>query len=132
MAPMTARQKIAEAGPSEVHTLDPAKAARFGARTMLIPSPGQVRDAIWTIPHGERKTVLELRQEMAEASGAEVTCPRATTLAWFLVAEAAEEERAAGASEVTPWWRVTRDGRPDPRLPGGAARHRELWESEGT
>ena len=114
-----------------VYTLDDAKAIRLGGRTMVVPSPLEVQSAIASIPEGQSRTILDLRAALAEAAGAEVACPRATSIGWFLVAEAAEEERRAGVASVAPWWRVTRDRKPDPRLPGGAERHRALLGAEG-
>ncbi len=128
---MTARQKLYCGKSPEVHELDPANAARFNARTLLIPSPLQVRDAIAAIPRGELKSFRELRYDLAQASGAEAACPLVTGILWRVVAEAAEEDRVGGAAEVTPWWRVTKDGRPNPKLPGGADRHRALLMEEG-
>jgi alkylated DNA nucleotide flippase Atl1 len=128
---MTARQKLSGEDPPAVYTVEAAKAARFNAKTMLIPSPMQVRDAIAEIPYGQTRTALQVRKQLAEASGAEVTCPRAMTICWLLVAEAAEEDRAENVAEVTPWWRVTKDGKPNPKLPGGAERHRALLIEEG-
>jgi len=127
----TARDRLAAAAPSEVHVLDAAKAARFRARTMLIPSALDVRSAIAAIPAGETRSVLDIRRQLAEVFDAEVTCPRATSLAWLLVAEAAEEARRDGAPDVTPWWRVTLDRKPNPRLPGGIDGHRERLAAEG-
>jgi alkylated DNA nucleotide flippase Atl1 len=124
---LTARERLANAGPPVVATLEAAKAARWNAATMLLPSPMQIRDAISAIPAGQSKTVLQVRKELAEQAGADVTCPRATTLGWLLVAEAAEED----PSDSTPWWRVTRERKPEARLPGGVSRHRELLLSEG-
>ena len=114
-----------------VDALDPAKAARLKARTMLMPSPAQVRDAIATIPQGQSKTMRELRKELAAASGAEMTCPVAARTCWRIVAEAAEEDRADGITPVTPWWRVTKDCKPFSRLPGGEASHRARLSAEG-
>jgi alkylated DNA nucleotide flippase Atl1 len=131
MAGLTAREKIALAGPSEVHVLDDAKAARLKGRTMLIPSPGQMSQAIAAIPPGQTKTLLQLRHELAEAAGADVTCPAAASKCWRLVAEAAEEDLADGLASEVPWWRVTKDDKPHASLPGGADRHRSLLKAEG-
>ena len=124
---MTAKEKIDQAAPAFVAKLDGAKAAKWNAETMLIPSPAMIREAIAAIPHGTTKTVVQIRQELAEANGADVTCPRATTIGWLLVAEAAEED----GSDVTPWWRLTRDGKPEPKLPGGRDGHRARLRDEG-
>jgi len=128
---VSARQRMLDAGPSVVAVLEPEKAARFKAKTMLIPSPLQVQKAISEIPYGEAKTLLELRKTLADASEADVTCPYSARVCWELVAEAAEEDRADGKSDVTPWWRVTKDHKPSPKLPGGAERHRALLLVEG-
>jgi alkylated DNA nucleotide flippase Atl1 len=124
---MTAKEKIAQAAPAFVAKLEGAKAEKWKADTMLIPSPAMIRDAIAGIPHGITKTVVQLRQELAEANGADVTCPRATTIGWLLVAEAAEED----GSDDTPWWRLTRDGKTEPKLPGGREGQRAKLAEEG-
>ncbi|HWD37360.1 MAG TPA: hypothetical protein VG944_00805 [Fimbriimonas sp.] len=128
---MTARQKMAQAAAGWVAELEPEKAARFKAKTMLIPSPVQVEQAISAIAMGECKSLLQVRRELAQSFGAEVTCPYAARVGWELAAEAAEEDRLAGASSVTPWWRVTKDGKPHSKLPGGAENHRRLLLMEG-
>ena len=46
--------------------------------------------------------------------------------------EAAEEDAAAGKSNITPWWRVlTTDGKPNPKFPGGGAEQRRRLADEG-
>lgn len=122
---------MAEWGPGVVCTLDAEKAARLRAKTMLMPSPQQVQDVILTIPVGKAMTVRELRTRLAEQTEAEMTCPVAAKLCWRIVAEAAEEEIADGQANDVPWWRLTRDGKPEARLPGGADRHRALLREEG-
>jgi hypothetical protein len=127
----TARQKLLDGSPPEVHVLDAAKAAKFNARTMLLPSPTQIQEAIKSIPVGQAKSLLQLRHELAKASDADVTCPWCAGVYWRVVADVAEEDRAAGSTDIAPWWRVTKDGKPNPKLPGGAERHRELLLEEG-
>ena len=132
MARKTAREKLDNGKLPEVCDIDEAKSARFqGARTMLIPTPRQVQAAIAQIPSGQTKTNQELRLDLAKAAGADTTCPLCLGIFWRLVAEAAEEERADGAEEVTPWWRVTKDGKLNPKMPGGEERHRALLLAEG-
>jgi len=131
MSALTARQKIAESAPGFVAPLEGEKAARFKADSMLIPSPEQVREAIAAIPYGASKTVLQVRKELALANDAGTTCPYMMSVCWRLVAQAAEEDRADGISDVTPWWRLTRDKKPDPKMPGGSENHRALLSAEG-
>lgn len=113
--------------PPVVARLEGSKAARFAAETMLIPSPLQMWEAIQTIPAGSSKSLLKLRKELAQTSGADVTCPRAAFLCWQLVAQASDEP----GGEVAPWWRLTKEGKPEKRLPGGEERHRALLAAEG-
>lgn len=111
--------------------MDGEKAKRYGGQTMLIPTPMQVKEAIEAIPEGSTKTIRDLRNELAQANGADVTCPLCAGIFWRIVAEAAEEDRQDGLSPISPYWRVTADGKPNPKLPGGFDRQIELLRSEG-
>jgi hypothetical protein len=128
---LSARQRILDAPQSFVAELEPAKAARFKAATMLIPSPADIEKAIFSIPNGATQTLRQLRDTMAQAAKAGVTCPYAARVGWELVAQAAEEDRAAGKADVCPWWRVTKDGAPSAKTPGGIDNHRALLAGEG-
>ena len=128
---MYARQRVAEAAPPEVCILDEAQAKRLRAKTMLMPSPAQIEQFIAEIPVGSTKTMKALRQELAVASGAEMTCPVAARNCWRMVAEAVEEERVSGLETLSPWWRVTAEGKPGARLPGGPAHQLALLAAEG-
>jgi len=127
----SARQRMIEAAAPVVAELEGEKAARFGAKTMLIPSPLQVAEAISNIPFGRSNTLKELRAQLAASAGADVTCPYTARICWELVAQVAEEDRVEGKTDVTPWWRVTKDRKPHARLPGGENRHRALLQAEG-
>ncbi len=76
-------------------------------------------------------TLKAIRDELAEESGAGTTCPFVAGIFWKLIAEAADENLADGIDDRTPWWRVTKDGKPNPKLPGGIDRHRALLVEEG-
>jgi alkylated DNA nucleotide flippase Atl1 len=127
----SARQRILDAPAPVVAALEGEKAARFKASTMLIPSPAQVEEAIRQIPFGQAVTLAKLRLSLANSVGADVTCPYTARICWELVAVAAEEDRAEGMKDVTPWWRVTKDHKPSARLPGGERHHRALLGAEG-
>ena len=94
---------------------------------MLIPSPLEIRDAIASIAFGQTQTVAQLKQQLAKKHGAGCVCPFMTNKGWKLVALAAEED---GSDARTPWWRLTVDGKPNPKLPGGAEAHQALLASE--
>jgi len=131
MTTKSAREEMAEWAKPAVHVLDEAKAARLGAKTMLMPSPLQVQEAVLQIPAGQTKTIKQLRLELAASVGAGMTCPVAAKHCWRVMAHAAEEARGEGATDIAPWWRLTLDGKPNSRMPGGADRHRELAIAEG-
>lgn len=75
---------------------------------MLIPTPLLVDAYIKKIPRGETRTVLQMREELAKAHGATLTCPMTSGIFLRIVAEAAHEELAAGKpkDQVTPFWRI--------------------------
>ena len=131
MSPKSAREKLLTPAEPVVHVLDDVKAARMKGRTMLIPTPLQVQASILAIPAGQTRTVKEVREQLATDAGADITCPMVTSIFWRIVAEAAEEDRAEGLSPVVPWWRVLKDGKPNPKMPGGEENHRSLLAAEG-
>ena len=131
MGSMTARQRVIDAAPPEVCVLDEAKARRLGAKTMLMPSPAQLEAMIAEIPAGSTKTLKGLRQDLARTAGADMTCPVAARNCWRMVAEAVEEERGSGIAALSPWWRITADGKPGARLPGGPGHQVALLAAEG-
>jgi alkylated DNA nucleotide flippase Atl1 len=119
-------------GQPRIEELSGTLAIKLKAATLLIPTPGLVDRAIRNIPPGSVKTTQQIRDELAAEFGAEGTCPLCMGIFWRVVAEAAEEERALGRQDITPWWRVTKGGKPNPKLPGGEERHRALLAAEGS
>jgi hypothetical protein len=69
---------------------------------MLIPTPAQVKDYIDRIPHGETRTIPEMRDQLAKENGAELTCPMVASIFTRIVSEAALEAPSKG----TPFWRL--------------------------
>lgn len=80
--------------------------------SMLYPSARMIDAAIRAIPEGRGISPRELRLRLADAHGADYTCPVTTTMMLRIVAEAANEAHRAGAplAEVTPAWRVLGKG----------------------
>lgn len=100
--------------------------------TMLIPKPLNVDAALRQIKLGRVLTTWQLRAQLAEAAGASAACPLCTGIFARLAAEAAEEERAAGKSRITPYWRlIADDGRLNAKFPGGEAAHAKALTAEG-
>lgn len=97
-----------------------AMAKRLGHGMMLIPTALEVDAMVRKVPRGEVTTLAEIRRRLARWHRVDVTCPLVTGIFLRIVAEAAEEDRIAGKSDVTPFWRVVRDdGRLNPKFPGG-------------
>jgi alkylated DNA nucleotide flippase Atl1 len=99
---------------------------------MLIPTALEVDAMIRKIPRGQVTTLAQIRKHLAHWHNADVTCPLVTGIFLRIVAEAAEEDRLDGKSNITPFWRVVReDGRLNLKFPGGAEMQAERLRSEG-
>ena len=86
---------------------------------MFIPSVSDVATAIQQVPYGATLTTAQMRSKLAQENGAETTCPFKVNQYWKWLAFAAENE---GGLQL-PWWRITKDGKPYDKLPGGASNH---------
>jgi hypothetical protein len=104
----TWREKIDNSRPPEVQTLDKAFSDMQVGEQMLISSPKEIEDFLYTIPSGTVVSVKQLRQDLAKTHGATNTCPLTTGIFLRIVAEAALEAVAAGKAwtAVAPFWRV--------------------------
>ena len=107
-------------------------AKRFGNGMMLIPTALQVDAMIRKIPYGQLSTLAQIRQRLAQWHRVEMTCPLVTGIFLRIVAEAAEEDRHDGKTDVTPYWRVVRDdGELYAKFPGGVAAQAAHLKQEG-
>ena len=131
----TRRNAIAKrdgARPPEIKVLYALKSAAFPAGRMLIASPLTLHAIISNVPRGHVLRFSALRDALARQFEADYTCPVTTGIFLRIVADAAEEERANGAVDVMPWWRMVRDdGSLLQKLPGGVARQAALLSLEG-
>lgn len=75
---------------------------------MLIPTPAVVAAHVEAIPAGASRTMPELRAELAEAHGADFTCPLTAGIFLRIAAELAWEKHQQGTplAQITPFWRV--------------------------
>lgn len=121
MAKLSAKEIYDRSEPPMVYVLEPGKAERLKGKTMLVPSARQVEECIRKIELGKTRTIQEIRDQLANEAGAEITCPMTANKYWRVVAEL----------ELAPWWRVTVDRKPSPRMPGGIVEHRARLASEG-
>lgn len=101
---------------------------------MFVPTPRTIDAFMRSIPHGTHVSVKQMRRQLAELNGAEVTCPIYTGYHLRTVSEAACEalERGVPLAEVTPFWRVLDAGTPTTgRLNCGAKFVAEQRRREG-
>jgi hypothetical protein len=110
----------------------PKMQKRLGNGTMLLPSPRAVDALIRTVRKGSVITISQIRHALAHMYAADVTCPLVTGIFVRIAAQVAEEDAAAGKTNITPYWRVVKDdGSLNPKFPGGAERQEERLRDEG-
>lgn len=107
-------EKLAGGKPAHVVVLDKPFAGVGAGQTLAIASPQVIQDYVNAVPHGQTRTMQDLRRDLARHLGADATCPTSSSIFLRIVAEAALEDIAAGAKPayVTPFWRVV-----DPQSP---------------
>jgi alkylated DNA nucleotide flippase Atl1 len=86
---------------------------------------------IQAIPAGQTRTLRDIRRVIAAAHHADITCPSRTTLYWKWLAAATAELNGADSPYAIPWWRILKDGKLSPVMPGGIANQRRLLGDEG-
>lgn len=122
----TAREKLEARQQAEV--VDD----RRGRGKMLIPRPLDVDALVRRVPPGKLVTVDQIRERLAGDHNADLTCPLCTGIFLRLSAEAAEEDRARGEEEISPYWRVLKTGGGlNDRLPGGVEAQAVRLAEEG-
>lgn len=131
MPPTSILHKLETAPAGSFHVLDDAKAARMRASTMYIPSPLDIAEAIRAIPQGHTRTLRDIRRDIAVAHHADITCPSRSTMYWKWLAHATEELAGVSSPFVIPWWRVLKDGKLNPQMPGGTTNHAMRLRAEG-
>jgi len=126
------REKMDNPNLPKLVAIPPKMQKRFGAGTMLVPSPREVESFIRTVRKGSVTTVSQIREFLAGKHLANVTCPLTTGIFVRIAAEAAEEDASTGKSKITPYWRVLKDdGSLNPKFPGGVHRQAQKLREEG-
>jgi len=105
---------------------------RWGEGTFVIPAPREVDEIMREVPEGKLITINQIRQILAKKHNATIACPITTGIFAWIAAHAAEEARAEGKKNITPWWRTLKTGGIlNEKYPGGIERQKELLEKEG-
>ena len=101
-------------------------------KTMVIPSPAEVDEVMRRVPKGKLATINEIRACLATKHGTDIACPMTTGIFAWIAAHAAEEARAAGKKDITPYWRTLKSGGElNPKYPGGIPALKKLLAAEG-
>ena len=101
-------------------------------KTMVIPSPTEVDEVMRRVPKGRLATISEIRACLAAKHGTDIACPMTTGIFAWIAAHAAEEARAAGEKDVTPYWRTLKSGGElNAKYPGGVPALKKLLAAEG-
>jgi alkylated DNA nucleotide flippase Atl1 len=119
-------------GLPKVVKIDRKMSKRWGSGTCVIPDPQEVDALMKKVPRGKLTTINQIRQKLAKKHKATIACPITTGIFANIAAHAAEELRAQGKKQITPYWRTLKgDGELNPKYPGGGARAKEILEKEG-
>jgi alkylated DNA nucleotide flippase Atl1 len=105
---------------------------RWGAGTVVIPSPLEVDALMKSLPEGKLLTINQIREVLAKKHKATISCPITTGIFARIAAGAAEEQRQQGIKDTTPYWRTLKTGGViNPKYPGGVEGQKNLLEKEG-
>ena len=129
----TWREKLEDSGDlPKVVPVSETGGKRWGNGLMVIPAPKEVDSLMRKVPEGKLTTIKDIRASLARKHEADWACPLTTGIFAWISAHAAEESRAGGAEDVTPYWRTLKaSGELNPKYPGGAEATRALLEAEG-
>lgn len=108
MPKATAREKLARDKQIKKVVMEKAWGGMQPGQRMFVATPLIVDAYIRDIPHGETKTIPEMRAELAAREDCAGTCPMSSSIFVRMVAEAALEDIAEGkpVADVSPFWRM--------------------------
>lgn len=105
---------------------------RWGTGTVVIPTPREVDEIMRQVPRGKLITINQIRAMLAKKHGATIGCPITTGIFAHIVAHAAEEAKAEGAKDITPYWRTLKvGGELNEKYPGGVEAQVTRLREEG-
>jgi hypothetical protein len=104
----------------------------WGTGTLVIPAPIEVDQLMRKVPKGKLTTINEIRQALATKHHVTIGCPMTTGIFAWIAANAAEEQKQRGATDITPYWRTLKvKGLINEKYLGGAEAQTVLLEQEG-
>lgn len=126
-------EKLADSkGLPKVEKITGKMSKKWGTGTVVIPAPMEVYDIMKKIPAGKLITINEIRASLAQKHKATIGCPITTGIFAWVSANAAEEEKQKGTTEMVPYWRTLKTGGIiNEKYPGGVGLQKKLLEKEG-
>ena len=119
-------------GLPRVEVITDKMSKRWGTGTVAIPAPLEVDGLMRRVPEGKLTTINEIREAVAKKHNATIGCPITTGIFAWVAANAAEELKQTGKTDVTPYWRTLKvGGILNPKYPGGVEGQKKLLEKEG-
>jgi len=116
----------------KVVKLEGKLAKMWGEGTCVIPAPIEVDEIMKSVPKGKLITINQIRKKLAKKHKATIGCPITTGIFARIAAGAAEEDKAKGKEDITPYWRTLKqDGVINEKYPGGTETQKKLLEKEG-
>jgi alkylated DNA nucleotide flippase Atl1 len=104
----------------------------WGTGILVIPAPIEVDQLMRKVPRGKVTTINEIRQALATKHQATIGCPMTTGIFAWIAANAAEEQKQLGKTDITPYWRTLKvKGLINEKYPGGFEAQTVLLEQEG-
>jgi alkylated DNA nucleotide flippase Atl1 len=85
-----------------------------------------------SVPKGKLTTINQIRERLAKRHGATIGCPITTGIFASIAARAAEEAKAEGEKDITPYWRTLKvGGALNEKYPGGVEAQAKHLKEEG-
>ncbi len=107
------------------------RGAKPGDLVVLAP-PSEVDAVMRSVPKGRLITLDGICERLSQKHGTRFCCTLTTGIFVMIAANAAEEARAEGRKDITPYWRTLKvGGILNDKYPGGAEAHKRLLEAEG-
>jgi alkylated DNA nucleotide flippase Atl1 len=104
----------------------------WGTGTVVIPAPIEVDAYMRQVPKGKLTTINEIRQALATRHHATIGCPITTGIFAWIAANAAEEQKQQGKTDITPYWRTLKvKGMINEKYPGGVDAQTLILQQEG-
>lgn len=127
------QEKLAEShGLPKVEKITAKQRKRWGTGTIVIPAPKEVDEIMKKVPKGRLILINQIRTLLAKKHRATIGCPITTGIFACIAARAAEEARAEGKKNITPYWRTLKSGGElNEKYPGGVLSQAEHLKEEG-